>query len=89
MSVGIRNRGAWLRFTAAAAVAALAATLTATASSSAATHSAPPIKVAMVPKLLGLPVFEANVKGAEEVAPSLGISVKYTAPATASAEGHP
>ncbi len=87
MSVGIRNRGAWLRFTAAAAVAALAATLTATASSSAATHSAPPIKVAMVPKLLGLPVFEANVKGAEEVAPSLGISVKYTAPATASAEG--
>ena len=45
------------------------------------------IKVAIVPKLLGLPVFEANVKGAREVAPSLGIQLKYTAPATASAEG--
>jgi ABC-type sugar transport system substrate-binding protein len=45
------------------------------------------IKVAIVPKLLGLPVFEANVKGAKEVAPGLGISLKYTAPATASATG--
>ena len=48
---------------------------------------APLIKVAIVPKLLGLPVFEANVKGAQEVASSLGIALKYTAPATASAEG--
>lgn len=45
------------------------------------------IKVAIVPKLLGLPVFEANVKGAEAVAKQLGIDLKYTAPATASAEG--
>jgi len=41
--------------------------------------SGPPITVAIVPKLLGLSVFEANVKGAEEVAQELGITVKYTA----------
>ena len=45
------------------------------------------IKVAMVPKLLGLPVFEANEKGAQSVVSKLGISFTYTAPATASAEG--
>lgn len=45
------------------------------------------IKVAIVPKLLGLPVFEANVAGARSVAPKLGIALKYTAPATASATG--
>lgn len=53
----------------------------------AARHSSGKIKVAIVPKLLGLPVFEANVKGANEVAPGLGIKLKYTAPATASATG--
>ena len=52
-----------------------------------ATASAPKIKVGFVPKLLGLPVFLANVKGAREVAPSLGISLDYTAPVTASATG--
>lgn len=61
------------------------------ASSSSAHRTAVPaagkIKVAIVPKLLGLPVFEANVKGARQVAPGLGISLKYTAPATASATG--
>jgi AI-2 transport system substrate-binding protein len=41
----------------------------------------------MVPKLLGLPVFEANEKGAKEVAGGLGIKFYYTAPATASATG--
>lgn len=48
---------------------------------------AAPLKVAIVPKLLGLPVFEANVKGARSVAPKLGIKLLYTAPATASAQG--
>jgi ABC-type sugar transport system substrate-binding protein len=47
----------------------------------------PKIKVSIVPKLLGLPVFLANVKGAREVAPSLGINLTYTAPVTASATG--
>jgi ABC-type sugar transport system substrate-binding protein len=51
------------------------------------TSAAKMIKVAIVPKLLGLPVFEANVKGADRVARSLGISLEYTAPVTASAEG--
>ena len=41
----------------------------------------------MVPKLLGLAVFEANDQGAAKVASKLGISLTYTAPATASAEG--
>jgi ABC-type sugar transport system substrate-binding protein len=45
------------------------------------------IKVSMVPKLLGLTVFEANEQGAQQVAGKLGISFTYTAPATASAEG--
>jgi ABC-type sugar transport system substrate-binding protein len=77
------------RLAALAAVVTLATTAAVTGVSSATTHSkaATTIKVAIVPKLLGLPVFEANVKGAEEVAPSLGISLKYEAPATASAEG--
>ena len=38
-----------------------------------------PITVAIVPKLLGLPVFEANVKGAKQVASDLGITINYTA----------
>lgn len=68
---------------------ALAVTAGATGMSAAAAKpkAKQPIKVAIVPKLLGLPVFEANVKGANEVAPKLGIALKYTAPATASAEG--
>ncbi len=44
----------------------------------------PAITVAIVPKLLGLPVFEANVKGAKQVAPSLGITINYTASVKAS-----
>ncbi|MEO7124701.1 MAG: substrate-binding domain-containing protein [Nakamurella sp.] len=43
-----------------------------------------PITVAIVPKLLGLPVFEANVKGAKQVASSLGITINYTASVKAS-----
>jgi AI-2 transport system substrate-binding protein/rhamnose transport system substrate-binding protein len=42
------------------------------------------ITVAIVPKLLGLSVFEANVQGAKEVAPSLNESIDYTASVDAS-----
>jgi ABC-type sugar transport system substrate-binding protein len=45
------------------------------------------IRVAIVPKLLGLPVFEANVAGARQVARSLDIDLTYTATSTASAPG--
>ena len=81
----------WRRTAAAMAslVGAVAVTTGALGATAGATkaHASAKIKVAIVPKLLGLPVFEANVKGAREVAPSLGIQLKYTAPATASAEG--
>ena len=46
-----------------------------------------PIKVAMVPKLVGLSVFKANEKGAEMVAKKLNIHFLYTGPVTASAQG--
>jgi len=42
------------------------------------------ITVAIVPKLLGLSVFEANVQGAKEIAPSLNESIDYTASVDAS-----
>ena len=45
------------------------------------------IKVAMVPKLIGLSVFKANEKGAEEEAKTLNIDFLYTGPVTASAQG--
>ncbi len=48
--------------------------------SAASTH----ITVAIVPKLLGLSVFEANVKGAEQVASSLNETIDYTASVDAS-----
>lgn len=66
--------------------AAVALGFAATGSARPATHQQT-LKVAIVPKLLGLPVFEANVKGARSVAGKLGIKLLYTAPATASAEG--
>ena len=56
-------------------------------SSAGAASSLPTIKVSMVPKLLGLAVFEANRTGALKVNSKLGINFTYTAPATASAEG--
>ncbi|HUC59912.1 MAG TPA: substrate-binding domain-containing protein [Streptosporangiaceae bacterium] len=43
-----------------------------------------PITVAIVPKLLGLSVFEANVQGAKEIAPSLHETIDYTASVDAS-----
>lgn len=45
----------------------------------------PDITVAIVPKLLGLSVFEANVKGANEVANDLGMKIEYTASVQANA----
>jgi len=45
----------------------------------------PEMTVAIVPKLLGLSVFEANVKGAKEVAGDLGMTVEYTASVQANA----
>ena len=45
------------------------------------------IKVAMVPKLVGLSVFQANKKGAEQAAKTLNIEFLYTGPVTASAQG--
>ncbi len=52
--------------------------------SAVAIQSGAPFTLAIVPKLLGLSVFEANVKGAKQVAPSLGITVDYTASVKAS-----
>ena len=45
------------------------------------------IKVAMVPKLVGLSVFKANERGAEAVAGKLNIDFLYTGPVSASASG--
>ena len=45
------------------------------------------IKVAMVPKLVGLSVFKANQQGAEQAAKTLNINFLYTGPVTASAQG--
>ncbi len=45
------------------------------------------IKVAMVPKLVGLSVFKANEQGAEQAAKLLNINFLYTGPVTASAQG--
>ena len=45
------------------------------------------IRVAMVPKLVGLSVFKANEKGAVEAAKTLNIKFLYTGPVTASAQG--
>ncbi|MDQ0009195.1 ABC-type sugar transport system substrate-binding protein [Luteibacter jiangsuensis] len=45
------------------------------------------IKVAMVPKLVGLSVFKANQQGAEAASKTLNIDFLYTGPVTASAQG--
>jgi ABC-type sugar transport system substrate-binding protein len=45
------------------------------------------IKVAMVPKLVGLSVFKANQQGAQAVAGKLKIKFNYTGPVDASAQG--
>jgi ABC-type sugar transport system substrate-binding protein len=45
------------------------------------------IRVAMVPKLIGISVFKANEKGAKAAAAKLNIDFLYTGPVTASAQG--
>ncbi len=90
MSRFTRKRGLRARAASVGTLAMLALAVAAAFASTSSAHRAKAqgkIKVAIVPKLLGLPVFEANVKGANEVAPKLGIALKYTAPATASATG--
>jgi ABC-type sugar transport system substrate-binding protein len=64
----------------AAASSAAASSGAASSTSAASKH----ITVAIVPKLLGLSVFEANVKGAKEVAPGLNETIDYTASVDAS-----
>ena len=69
---------------ASSAPAASSSAASPSASSSSSSLASTHITVAIVPKLLGLSVFEANVKGAEEVAPSLSESIDYTASVDAS-----
>jgi AI-2 transport system substrate-binding protein len=68
----------------ASSAAASSAGASSASSSASAVSSSTHITVAIVPKLLGLSVFEANVKGAEEVAPGLNESIDYTASVDAS-----
>jgi ABC-type sugar transport system substrate-binding protein len=56
----------------------------AASASGSASASSTQITVAIVPKLLGLSVFEANVKGAKQVASSLNETIDYTASVDAS-----
>lgn len=67
-----------------AASSPAASSSAAASSSSSSSTSSTPITVAIVPKLLGLSVFEANVKGAKEVAPGLNETIDYTASVDAS-----
>ncbi|RYB02342.1 substrate-binding domain-containing protein [Lichenibacterium ramalinae] len=72
--------------------AALALVLALSASPLVAAESGTPdtakrIKVAMVPKLVGLSVFKANEDGAKAEAAKLNIDFLYTGPVTASAQG--
>jgi len=92
MTSFIRGGGPRARIASLVTVLAVALGVAAAFASTSSAHrtandAAAKIKVAIVPKLLGLPVFEANVAGARDVAPGLGISLDYTAPATASATG--
>jgi len=64
--------------------AASSATATSSSTSGSSSSASTKITVAVVPKLLGLSVFEANVKGAEQVASSLNESIDYTASVDAS-----
>jgi len=56
-------------------------------SPSASGNSSATIKVAMVPKLVGLAVFKANEAGARNVAKELNIDFNYTGPVQALAQG--
>jgi ABC-type sugar transport system substrate-binding protein len=70
-----------------AAIALLTLGGAATAQAQQAPDISKQIKVAMVPKLVGLSVFKANQQGAELAAKSLNIDFLYTGPVTASAQG--
>ncbi|MBE7210558.1 MAG: substrate-binding domain-containing protein [Gluconacetobacter diazotrophicus] len=69
------------------AASALAVALAVPAAHATDIDTAKRIKVAMVPKLVGLSVFKANQKGAEQAAKALNIDFLYTGPVTASAQG--
>ena len=69
---------------ASSSAAASSAAASSGAAAPASSASKQPITVAIVPKLLGLSVFEANVKGAKEVAPGLNETIDYTASVDAS-----
>ncbi len=69
--------------TASSAPASSSAVASSSASSSASAASTH-ITVAIVPKLLGLSVFEANVQGAKQIASSLNETINYTASVDAS-----
>ncbi|MEU9207638.1 substrate-binding domain-containing protein [Streptomyces sp. NPDC048415] len=74
----------------AAIAAASAATMLITTACGSATGTASSggqIKVAMVPKLVGLAVFKANEQGAQSAAAKLNIKFNYTGPVDASAQG--
>ena len=64
--------------------AASSAPATSSSTSGSSSSASTKITVAIVPKLLGLSVFEANVKGAEQVASGLNESIDYTASVDAS-----
>jgi ABC-type sugar transport system substrate-binding protein len=69
------------------AIAAAIGVTIATSASALTIDTAKRIKVAMVPKLVGLSVFKANQQGAEAAAKALNIDFLYTGPVTASAQG--
>ncbi|MFC9849139.1 substrate-binding domain-containing protein [Streptomyces sp. NPDC060223] len=82
----ILSRTRW----AAIAAASAATMLITTACGSTGAGTASPggqLKVAMVPKLVGLAVFKANQQGAEKAAAELNIKFNYTGPVDASAQG--
>lgn len=67
-----------------AASAAASSSSSASSSSASSALSSKHITVAIVPKLLGLSVFEANVQGAKQIASSLNETIDYTASVNAS-----
>jgi ABC-type sugar transport system substrate-binding protein len=69
---------------AASSSAASSSAASAPASSASPAASGQAITVAIVPKLLGLSVFEANVQGAKQIASSLNETIDYTASVDAS-----
>ncbi len=67
------------------AFAMVASSTALTVSTTAMAKSSSPIKVAMIPKLIGVPYFTGASQGAASIAKSLNISLTYNGPTTASA----